>query len=269
MRSPRSTLSPCIAPRRDHFTRPAFMSEVVNASEGMSQRAAALAAFQQKSEKANDPDAARDGNMTAREKAMAALNHKGVVSGRELRGGPGVKGESQHTVAMRNLKLQDQPAAKVVPNWKMTGAQKAAAADKKVIAAGASSARAMFQNQEKALLGDDPPSPRHSFGKNPSSPRSSFVKPAVSAPSPRGPAPVVASSSAAGPGASEAEALVEHDLKLLVAGIKRLVAAGKGSLEADGSQLTTFGAIVDDEELEQQLESLVGTMKAARCVVVY
>jgi len=58
--------------------------------------------------------------------------------------------------------------------------------------------------------------------------------------------------------------MVDHDLSLLVAGIKRLVAAGKGSTEADGSMLTTFGAVVDDEELEQQLESLVGTLKAGR-----
>jgi hypothetical protein len=51
----------------------------------------------------------------------------------------------------------------------------------------------------------------------------------------------------------------DHDVKLLVAGMKRFAEP-----QSDGSYKTTFGVIFKDEVLEQQLESLVGTMKAAR-----
>jgi hypothetical protein len=44
----------------------------------------------------------------------------------------------------------------------------------------------------------------------------------------------------------------------LVEGIKRL------SAEKDGEISTTFGKIFKDEVLEQQLESLVGSLKAAK-----
>lgn len=52
---------------------------------------------------------------------------------------------------------------------------------------------------------------------------------------------------------------VDHEVDLLVQCIKRI-----GKPQADGSVTTTFGEIFKDEALEQQLESLVGTMKAAR-----
>jgi hypothetical protein len=48
--------------------------------------------------------------------------------------------------------------------------------------------------------------------------------------------------------------VVEHECKLLAAGIKRF-----GQQQADGTYKTTFGVIFKDEELEQQLESLVRT----------
>lgn len=57
---------------------------------------------------------------------------------------------------------------------------------------------------------------------------------------------------------NEAAEGVEHDIKLLVEGIKRL-----GS-EKNGEISTTFGEIFKDEVLEQQLESLVGSLKAAK-----
>eukprot|EP01099_Mayorella_cantabrigiensis_P006288 TRINITY_DN51_c0_g1_i1.p1 TRINITY_DN51_c0_g1~~TRINITY_DN51_c0_g1_i1.p1 ORF type:complete len:106 (+),score=27.91 TRINITY_DN51_c0_g1_i1:32-349(+) len=51
----------------------------------------------------------------------------------------------------------------------------------------------------------------------------------------------------------------DHDVKLLVAAIKRIAEP-----LPDGTYKTTFIKIFKDEILEQQLESLVGTMKAAR-----
>jgi hypothetical protein len=50
-----------------------------------------------------------------------------------------------------------------------------------------------------------------------------------------------------------------HDVSLLVAGMQRFA-----DKQADGTYKTTFGKIFRDETLEQQLESLVGTMKTAR-----
>ena len=91
-------------------------------------------------------------------------------------------------------------------------------------------------------------------------PRSAAAEPRTPVP---GPTPTVAAS-AGGRGAAEAEELVKHDLAILQAGIVRLVEAGNGEKGADGSYKTTFGAVVDDEELEQKLESLVGTLKAGR-----
>jgi len=62
-------------------------------------------------------------------------------------------------------------------------------------------------------------------------------------------------------GANTAEAAegVEKDLALLIAAFPRL-----GTANPDGSISTTFGKVIDDDELEQQLESLVGTLKAGR-----
>ena len=50
-----------------------------------------------------------------------------------------------------------------------------------------------------------------------------------------------------------------HDVDLLVACLKKI-----GKDQPDGSKLTTFIDVFKDEVLEQQLESLVGTLKAAR-----
>lgn len=52
---------------------------------------------------------------------------------------------------------------------------------------------------------------------------------------------------------------VESDIATLLEGLRRL-----GRAEADGSVSVTFGEVFKDEELEQQLESLVGSLKAAK-----
>jgi len=52
---------------------------------------------------------------------------------------------------------------------------------------------------------------------------------------------------------------VDHDVNLLIAGLKRI-----GEPQPDGSLKTTFIKVFKDEVLEQQLESLVGTLKAAK-----
>lgn len=52
---------------------------------------------------------------------------------------------------------------------------------------------------------------------------------------------------------------IDHEVSLLVDCLKRI-----GEAQPDGSYKTTFGKIFKDEVLEQQLESLVGTMKAAK-----
>ncbi|EDQ92351.1 uncharacterized protein MONBRDRAFT_13505 [Monosiga brevicollis MX1] len=52
---------------------------------------------------------------------------------------------------------------------------------------------------------------------------------------------------------------IDHEISLLVACLKRIAEPGP-----DGKLQTTFGKIFTDEILEQQLESLVGTMKAAK-----
>mmetsp|Transcript_3543 Transcript_3543/g.9177 ORF Transcript_3543/g.9177 Transcript_3543/m.9177 type:complete len:96 (+) Transcript_3543:93-380(+) len=59
--------------------------------------------------------------------------------------------------------------------------------------------------------------------------------------------------------AQEAASGVESDIVTLVDGIKRL-----GRAEPDGSMCITFGEVFKDEQLEQQLESLVGSLKAAK-----
>lgn len=193
---------------------------------GLSQRAAAMAAFQKHSSENSELGTHKESSaMTQREKAMAALNHKGVVNQREMKG---LKGETQHAQAMKNLKIDDQPA-KVVPNWKQTAAQKTANAVRKEIGSGASSARAMFQKQETPAE-----APKPTVAK----PAKSFVPVATTTPVKRtsssqpGQPPSLASpvsSSVSINTASEAELMVDHDLSLLVAGIKRLVAEGKGT----------------------------------------
>jgi hypothetical protein len=50
-----------------------------------------------------------------------------------------------------------------------------------------------------------------------------------------------------------------HDVDLLIACLKRI-----GTEQPDGGRICTFIDVFKDEKLEQQLESLVGTLKAAR-----
>ena len=225
------------------------------------QRAAAMAAFQQKAEEANkEPESASStGQLSARELAMRNLGRKGVTA---TSGGPatgkGVAG------ALKNLGIDEGAAtAKVVPNWKQTSGQKnAAAARAEIKGSGAASARDLFKGMQQTT--DTAASPAAPAGRpwaksspNPS-PHTSFA--AASVPKPTAAStPVAASASAAGGGANEAAELVDHDLNLLIEGLKRL-----GSKEPDGSVVALFVKLVDDEILEQQLESLVGTLKAGR-----
>eukprot|EP00045_Choanoeca_perplexa_P014007 m.162499 g.162499 ORF g.162499 m.162499 type:complete len:83 (-) comp16534_c0_seq1:1374-1622(-) len=52
---------------------------------------------------------------------------------------------------------------------------------------------------------------------------------------------------------------IDHEISLLVAGMKRLCEPND-----EGVLVTKFGAIFKDEIMEQQLESLVGTLIAAK-----
>ena len=54
-------------------------------------------------------------------------------------------------------------------------------------------------------------------------------------------------------------AAVDHDIGLLVEHIKRV-----GKQEADGSYTTTFGTLFADDSIQNSLESLAGTLKAAK-----
>ena len=54
-------------------------------------------------------------------------------------------------------------------------------------------------------------------------------------------------------------AAVDHDIGLLVGEIRRL-----GEAQADGSVTTTFGALFADDKVQNTLESLAGTLKAAK-----
>lgn len=242
------------------------------AASGESQAAAARRALMEQQKKATESvEEKQDGQLTARQLAMKNLAKGGVVSQREAQG---IKGESLHSQAMKNLGVSDQPQQKVIPNWKMTGAQRAAYEEKKAMRAGGESQMSAAMKAFGGQLGSTSSTPSSTT----STPRTmSFAAPPKPSPSrPRGdsapptsekvkaapptPANVVSSAPTSGAGgAAEAEEGVTNDLKLLVAGIRRL-----GVAEADGSMVATFGKIVDDEELEQQLESLVGTLKAGR-----
>jgi len=62
------------------------------------------------------------------------------------------------------------------------------------------------------------------------------------------------------PATSKAEQMnVDHEIELLATALKRI-----GEKQTDGSYTTTFIKVFKDEVLEQQLESLVGTLKAAK-----
>lgn len=52
---------------------------------------------------------------------------------------------------------------------------------------------------------------------------------------------------------------VDHEISLLVDFIKTL-----GTHEADGTYTTTFGALFKDDKVANTLESLAGTLKAAK-----
>jgi hypothetical protein len=54
-------------------------------------------------------------------------------------------------------------------------------------------------------------------------------------------------------------AAVDHDISLLVGEIRRL-----GQEQSDGSVTTTFGALFADDKVQNTLESLAGTLKAAK-----
>merc|ERR1711991_1201641 len=54
---------------------------------------------------------------------------------------------------------------------------------------------------------------------------------------------------------------IDHEISLLVAGLKRLSGDNKN---ADGHPVVKFGELFKDDTLANQLEALVGTMKAAK-----
>ena len=241
---------------------------------GKTQAQLAREALQAATAKANAPEEekAQEG-LSARQKAMQGLQKGGVVSRREA---AGQKGESQHSAAMKNLHI-DEPKEKVIPNWKQTASQRKAYEEKKAMRQGGESQMSAAMKAFGGQLGDS----AHGTSSASSTPRTfvptaknvavggSVAKKFQAANTPSSaepPRPVNAappvhrpSMTTSGAGAAEAEEGVTHDLELLTAGIKRL-----GVAEADGSVVATFGSIVDDEELEQQLESLVGTLKAGR-----
>ena len=221
----------------------------------ISQRAVAMAAFQQKAEAAKTvPEPTSSGLLSARELAMRNLSRK---SGATSSPSKGVAG------ALKSLGVE-QSAEKVIPNWKMTAAQKNAAAARAEIRGSVTlaSARVAFQAAaafQAATSAAATASPRPALTATTTpSPASSSQWPALKA---EASAPAVASASATvvGGGAKEVEELVNHDLDLLIEGLKRL-----GTKEVDGSIVAPFAKLVDDESLEQQLESLVGTLKAGR-----
>ena len=216
-----------------------------------SQRAAAMAAFQEKASEASSEEPKASGEVSAREIAMRNLGRKGVVTSAP---GKGVAG------ALKNLGIEET-SQKVVPNWKMTAAQKNAAAARAEIkgSGGASSARSVFSSREADTITSPSPSFRAAgLAAGLAAPVSSASRPST-VKSTAAPTVVSGACASAAAGAAEAADMVDHDLNLLVAGLKRL-----GTTEADGSVVAPFGKIVDDEILEQQLESLVGTLNAGR-----
>lgn len=241
-------------------------------SESAGAMKAAIAAFQIKA-RSQEKDFTPHSQLSARELAMKNLSRKGVVTPTEARS---ATGGSQHGAALRNLQaagIQDE-ALKVVPNWKMTDAQKRAVAAKAEIRGSenqAVAAMAKFGGELKKQAPTVPPKsfvpisvPPKSFGSGWSTPRAfapSVATPRTMALSAAPPAsrPHVSSGARAGGNMMEVTEGVEKDLALLIAAFPRL-----GTTNVDGSISTTFGKIIDDEELEQQLESLVGTLKAGR-----
>jgi len=237
-----------------------------NGVEEMSQRAAAMAAFnQKKAQTEEEREFTPSSQLSAREKAMQNLNKKGVVSAREARG---ATGSSQHASAIANLGIQDEGGPKkVVPNWKLTAAQKNAAAARAEIKGSTNhhEAAAKFGLEKKGTVGSLPTSfvpvaKTASSSQILKSPRT-YSAPSITSGMP--PAPPVTGPPtprlSVGNATAEAAEGVEKDLALLIDAFPRL-----GVKSADGSISTTFAKVMDDEALEQQLESLVGTLKAGR-----
>lgn len=54
-------------------------------------------------------------------------------------------------------------------------------------------------------------------------------------------------------------AAVDHDISILIDHIKRI-----GAAASDGSYTTTFKTLFDDSTLQNSIESLAGTLKAAK-----
>ena len=240
-------------------------------SESAGAMKAAMAAFQIKA-RSQEKEVTPHSQLSARELAMKNLSRKGVVTPTEARS---VTGGSQHGAALRNLQaagIQDE-ALKVVPNWKMTDAQKRAAAAKAEIRGSENQAAAAMAKFGGEVRKQVPTTLPKSFvpvvktaggGSGWSTPRA--YPPSVATPrtmvlstAPPASRPHVSSGADAGGNTMEVTEVVERDLALLIAAFPRL-----GTTNADGSISTTFGRVVDDEELEQQLESLVGTLKAGR-----
>ena len=240
-------------------------------SESAGAMKAAMAAFQIKA-RSQEKEVTPHSQLSARELAMKNLSRKGVVTPTEARS---VTGGSQHGAALRSLQaagIQDE-ALKVVPNWKMTDAQKRAAAAKAEIRGSENQAAAAMAKFGGEVRKQVPTTLPKSFvpvvktaggGSGWSTPRA--YPPSVATPrtmvlstAPPASRPHVSSGANAGGNTMEVTEVVERDLALLIAAFPRL-----GTTNADGSISTTFGRVVDDEELEQQLESLVGTLKAGR-----
>jgi hypothetical protein len=240
-------------------------------SESAGAMKAAMAAFQIKA-RSQEKEVTPHSQLSARELAMKNLSRKGVVTPTEARS---VTGGSQHGAALRSLQaagIQDE-ALKVVPNWKMTDAQKRAAAAKAEIRGSENQAAAAMAKFGGEVRKQVPTTLPKSFvpvvktaggGSGWSTPRA--YPPSVATPrtmvlskAPPASRPHVSSGADAGGNTMEVTEVVERDLALLIAAFPRL-----GTTNADGSISTTFGRVVDDEELEQQLESLVGTLKAGR-----
>ena len=219
---------------------------------GKSQRAAAMAAFAEASkQKEAEKEFTPSSQLSAREKAMQNLNRKGVVSNREARG---ATGESQHGKALARLGIQDD-GPKVVPAWKLTAAQKNAAAARAEIKGSSTHAEAVakFGGDSARSHACAPPSTFVPLQQTPggppkvggtaskfgggSTPRAEAPKPA-----PRPVAPPVAGGGAMASNTAEAAEGVEKDLAFLISNFPRL-----GNREADGSITTTFGTVVDDE----------------------
>jgi hypothetical protein len=130
-------------------------------SESAGAMKAAMAAFQIKA-RSQEKEFTPHSQLSARELAMKNLSRKGVVTPTEARS---VTGGSQHGAALRNLQaagIQDE-ALKVVPNWKMTDAQKRAAAAKAEIRGSENQAVAAMAKFGGELKKQAPTAPPKSF----------------------------------------------------------------------------------------------------------